>query len=86
MTGRRLHWLAPIGGVGYIIFLTHPSVFAIAGRLRFHPSMLDIPGPLYIDIMLAVVTLFAFFVKKTLSDPIQAYGDKVVGRGKTPRQ
>lgn len=80
MTGGGLRWLAPIGGVGYIIFLTHPSVFAIAERLRFHPSTLDIPGPMYIGIMLSVVTLFAFFVKKTLSDPIQAYGDRAVGR------
>ena len=80
MTGSGLRWLAPIGGVGYIIFLTHPSVFAIAERLRFHPSTLDIPGPLYIGIMLTVVTLFAFFVKKNLSDPIQAYGDRVVSR------
>lgn len=80
MTGSGLRWLAPLGGVGYIIFLTHPSIFAIAERLRFHPSTLDISGPLYISIMLTVVTLIAFFVKKTFSDPIQIYGDKVVSR------
>lgn len=80
MNGQGLRWLAPIGGVGYIIFLTHPSIFAIAERLQFHPATLNIPGPLYIGIMLAIVTLFAFFVKRTLSDPIQAYGDKVVSR------
>jgi hypothetical protein len=34
----------------------------------------------YIGIMLSVVTLFAFFIKKTLSDPIQVYGDRAVGR------
>ncbi len=78
--GQGLRWLAPVGGVGYIIFLTHPSVFAIAERLHFHPSALAIPGPLYIGIMLAVVTLFAFFIKRTLADPIQGYGDRVVSR------
>jgi peptidoglycan/LPS O-acetylase OafA/YrhL len=80
MEGLGLRWLAPLGGVGYIIFLTHPSVFAIAERLHFHPSALEIPGPVYIGLMLTVVTLFSFLIKQTLSDPIQAYGDRVVGR------
>jgi len=30
--------------------------------------------------MLAVLTCFAFFVKRTLADPIQRYGDAVVRR------
>jgi hypothetical protein len=35
ISGNRLRWLAPLGGVGYIIFLSHPSVFAIVELLGF---------------------------------------------------
>lgn len=80
ISGNKLRWLAPLGGVGYILFLSHPSVFAIAERLGFGAGDLAIPGPLYIAAMLMVLTLFGFFVKRTLADPIQRYGDAVVSR------
>ena len=56
------------------------SVFALAERLGFGAGDLALPGPLYIALMLAVLTCFAFFVKRTLADPIQRYGDAVVRR------
>lgn len=82
ISGNQLCWLAPLGGVGYIIFLAHPSVFAIAERLGFGAGDVDIPGPLYIVVMLILLTLFGFFVKRTLADPIQRYGDAL---GESPR-
>ncbi len=80
ITGEKLRWIAPLGGIGYIVFLSHPSVFAIAEWLGFGAGDLVIPGPLYIAAMLIVLTLFGFFVKRTLADPIQRYGDAVVSR------
>lgn len=80
ISGNRLRWLAPLGGVGYIIFLSHPSVFAIVELLGFGAGDLAVPGPLYIAAMLILLTLFGFFVKRTLADPIQRYGDAVVSR------
>ena len=80
ITGEKLRWIAPLGGIGYIVFLSHPSVFAIAERLGFGAGDLAIPGALYIAAMLIVLTLFGFFVKRTLADPIQRYGDAVVSR------
>jgi len=80
IAGIRLRWLAPLGGIGYIVFLAHPSVFALAERLGFGAGDLALPGPLYIALMLAVLTCFAFFVKRSLADPIQRYGDAVVRR------
>ncbi len=80
ISGNRLRWLAPLGGIGYIIFLSHPSVFAIVELLGFGAGDLAIPGPFYIAAMLILLTLFGFFVKRTLADPIQRYGDAVVSR------
>jgi len=80
INGKGLRWIAPLGGIGYIVFLAHPSVFAIAERLGFGAGALALPGPLYIAVMLSLVTLFGFFVKRTLADPIQRYGDAVVSR------
>ena len=80
ISGEKLRWLAPLGGVGYIVFLTHPTVFAIAERLGFGAGNLFISGPLYIAVMLIVLTLFGFLVKRILADPIQRYGDVVVNR------
>jgi peptidoglycan/LPS O-acetylase OafA/YrhL len=79
-TGAWLRWLAPLGGIGYVVFLSHPSLFALAERLGFGPAALTVPGPLYMALLLGVLVLFAFFVKRTLADPIQRYGDKVVHR------
>nr|WP_019364496.1 acyltransferase [Pseudomonas luteola] len=80
VSGKTLQSLASLGGLGYIIFLTHPSIYAFAQYVGFHPSQVDIPASAYIILMLIVVVSISAIIKSTVSDPILKYGNKITER------